>query len=792
MSITHSMVLPPDVMLLPATQLPPHIRGQIDLAVGDYAILRPGTRSYSKVVDAQFAELVAQFREPRTIVEAVVRYSWPRQIDPEQVLDSAFDLLQHLMNSRLLVPADSEDARRIAPSFQPGAAINEFVVRHAIQVLDDSELYQVEASDGRLGALKITRGGKERQQTWLIDRELAILQHLDGRVNPQLLGAGDYAGRRFLVTEWLEGKNASLAASALRPSPDAAGRQELLRLCCAVTEAYAQLHEQGIVHGDVHPRNVLVSNSGLVRIIDYGFSRMHNADGPLGFAVRGGVSFFFEPEYARACIDGAPPPLTSFAGEQYSVAAMLYALFTGADYAGFSYEQARLLRQVIDDTPLPFYKRGAKPWPEVEDVLQKALSKEPLERFASLSDLSDALRQASAPVGAVSTAAGPDSSAGQALLGEVLRRLDLSSSFFTTGVTNAPSCSITYGASGIAYALYRMAMARQEPRLLSLADLWCQRALRTMNEETAFYHSRYDVSPETVGRISPYHTASGIFCVQVLIAHALGDRVTHQRAMVAFVTASEASCNNLDLTLGRSGTLLACSLLLDIAPPGEAGAHSLVRDLGDRTVRGIWERINALGPIQQQQEIDYLGIAHGWAGILYATLRWHRASGSALPAGIPDRLRQLVAYAEPWGHGVRWPAILDKQVYMPGWCNGSAGFVYLWTAAHQVLDDPSYLHLAEQAAWNVWEGPDTLPTLCCGLAGRSYALLKLYKHTGDATWLSRAEELAERAAGVVSSNPDLVNSLYKGEVGVAALIADLADPGGACMPFFEGEGWRMD
>jgi serine/threonine-protein kinase len=65
----------------------------------------------------------------------------------------------------------------------------------------------------------------------------------------------------------------------------------------------------------------------------------------------------------------------------------------------------------------------------------------------------------------------------------------------------------------------------------------------------------------------------------------------------------------------------------------------------------------------------------------------------------------------------------------------------------------------------------------------------LYKHSGEPAWLARAHRLSDYAARSVRVEPLRRDSLYKGEVGVALLAADLEAPDHACMPFFEAEGW---
>src|SRR6185295_14230631 len=191
-------------------------------------------------------------------------------------------------------------------------------------------------------------------------------------------------------------------------------------------------------------------------------------------------------------------------------------------------------------------------------------------------------------------------------------------------------------------------------------------------------------------------------------------------------------------------------------------------ELGDELLAGLWEALDAQ-PAACELSLDTsLGIAHGWAGYLYASLQWCRSAGRPLPAGLEERLSQLADCAGAWGRGLRWRWHGDGSAAgfasMPGWCNGSAGHVFLFSLAHRMLAEPRYRALAEGAAWNAWEGPGTGISLCCGLAGRAYALLHLYRPGGGVDWLERARDLAERAALEAARQPELPNSLYKGEL----------------------------
>ena len=128
---------------------------------------------------------------------------------------------------------------------------------------------------------------------------------------------------------------------------------------------------------------------------------------------------------------------------------------------------------------------------------------------------------------------------------------------------------------------------------------------------------------------------------------------------------------------------------------------------------------------------------------------------------------------------------------IPGWCNGPSGLVHLWILAAQVTGHRRYEAMAECCGWSAWEAADRMPDLCCGLAGRSYALLALHRMAGDAVWLDRAHEVRQRAARPFPRGASGRLSLYKGALGAAVLEQDLAVPSRSCHPFFESEGWPL-
>ncbi|HKO54511.1 MAG TPA: lanthionine synthetase LanC family protein [Thermoanaerobaculia bacterium] len=764
MNITEPFVLKDDVLLIPCTDLSEEMRERVAFDEGDFTLSRRHGRGLAQVIDGETAALLKLFRQPRTIVDAVLENSRAAGKDPAVWLDELLPHLGTFLHNQILVPAGSEEEQEIRPRYEAGARIGRWEVVRCASLIEDSEVYQLR-DGGETAALKIARSPAMQL---IFDNETAILRHLDGSgIAPRLIEAGLHDERPYLIIDWLPGVDATVAAAERRHD-----RASLIDLCASIAEAYAELHARGVLHADVHPRNVLVGER--VMLLDFGFSRLADQPPRVG---RGGMYYFFEPEHLAAQRQGIMLP-PSAAGEQYAIAALLYLLVSGHHYLDFRYEREEMARQVETEPPLPFARRGIPPWPEVEQVLFRALEKDPSRRYGSLSELA-------APLGATRDASVRDSLAAPlapetlSFLDRMLQSFARGGAMFMTRYPSPPTASINYGCAGAAVGLLRIAEARSDPALLALADVWRSRAAALIGTEGAFYEDGLEVTLEAVGEVSPYHTESGIHAAAAMIAAAMGDGLAQRRAIAAFLRTSARPCPQLDLTLGRSGSLLACAMLLDDSPD--------VRTFGTETMTAIWRELSTHPPIASSAG-TFLGIAHGWAGYIYAALRWCAASGDPLPPRLIDRLHELAALAVPRGRGASWPIKVGHPPNppFPGWCNGSAGHVFLFTLAHRLLGDAEWLRLCELSAWNAWDEPRNIVDLCCGTSGRAYALLNLYKHTGATEWLSRARHLANHAATSASSvTSPRANALWKGELGVATLIADLASPENARMPFFE-------
>ena len=291
MALTGPLVLPAGCVLQPVTELPEAFRRDIEPEEGDFVISRPNSRAQAKVIDSDSAELVSEFRKPTTIARAVARLSKSRGVRAQDLLEDALPLLQLLLGAGLLVESDSVEASAVGPSLAVGHILDGWAIVRCIQAIEDVEIYQARSAKGKFAALKIARRDLDFAAE-AIAWEAAVLAGLDGAVTPRLLGSGEWNSRAYLLMEWLTGADALTACSGIRHRSDPDSRRALLRVTGAILQAYVHLHALGVIHGDVHPRNVLVDRHESVTLIDLGLARMTGNE-PSGPGMRGGIGFFF-------------------------------------------------------------------------------------------------------------------------------------------------------------------------------------------------------------------------------------------------------------------------------------------------------------------------------------------------------------------------------------------------------------------------------------------------------------------------------------------------------------------
>lgn len=220
-------------------------------------------------------------------------------------------------------------------------------------------------------------------------KELANLvmeaQSIAGLKHPNIVqvhDVGELEGLPYFTMEFVEGGSLSRRLSG-EPQPAKKSAEWVSVLARAVQAA----HDRGVVHRDLKPGNVLVSDDETLKITDFGLARRFA--GPdqtdMSVVVRVGTPSYMPPEQAL----GTPAAIKPTA-DIYSLGAILYEMLTGRPpFLGES--PAETERQVVSDEPVPPQRLSPRTPRDLQTICLKCLQKSPERRYQSASDLADDL-----------------------------------------------------------------------------------------------------------------------------------------------------------------------------------------------------------------------------------------------------------------------------------------------------------------------------------------------------------------------------------------------------------------
>ena len=233
----------------------------------------------------------------------------------------------------------------------------------------------------RLIALKVPRADQFRSKDHLRlfteeARAAARLQH-PGIVT--VFDVGSDAGTPFIVLEYIRGRPLSHLIEHERLSC-----QRVARLILEVADALAHAHDQGFVHRDIKPKNILLDNDDRPHIADFGLAVRHREPSQVSGEVVGTTSYM-SPEQVRGenhRIDGRT--------DIWAVGVVLYRMLVGrAPFVGGSSRE--VFQSILHREPVPPRELDPAIPDELERVCLKCLCPQMSERYRSAADLADDL-----------------------------------------------------------------------------------------------------------------------------------------------------------------------------------------------------------------------------------------------------------------------------------------------------------------------------------------------------------------------------------------------------------------
>ena len=226
-------------------------------------------------------------------------------------------------------------------------------------------------------AVKVLRGDLATDEKFVrkFQREASAASNLD---HPNIVGiydVGEDNGNYFIVMEYVEGQT----LKSLIKRRGSLTLPEVLDIMTQLTSGIAHAHQNGIIHRDIKPQNVLILDDGLIKIADFGIAHALNSDELTQTNSVMGSVHYLPPEQANG-------EQSTFKSDIYSLGILMFELLTG--HVPFKGENAVeiAIKQMKD--PIPSIRDIKTDIPQsVENIILKATAKNPKNRYDKVDDM---------------------------------------------------------------------------------------------------------------------------------------------------------------------------------------------------------------------------------------------------------------------------------------------------------------------------------------------------------------------------------------------------------------------
>ncbi len=266
-----------------------------------------------------------------------------------------------------------------ARPLEPGDRLDHYQVHATVARSGMATLYRAwDLKNDRQVALKVPHPEMEADPVLVerFKREEEIGQLLD---HPGVVKTfnSEERSRRYMVIEWVDGRLLRTILNEEGALPIERAETITLHIC----DALDYMHKHGIVHRDLKPENIMVDDHDQIKLIDFGIAMREDAR-RLTFV--NPSSMLGTPDYI------APEQVQGKRGDQrsdmYSLGIMFYEMLTGqVPFSGPNPLAVMNDRLVKDPTP-PRELNSEIP-PEIEEIVFRALEKDPRHRYASAHEM---------------------------------------------------------------------------------------------------------------------------------------------------------------------------------------------------------------------------------------------------------------------------------------------------------------------------------------------------------------------------------------------------------------------
>jgi serine/threonine protein kinase len=238
-------------------------------------------------------------------------------------------------------------------------------------------VYKVSDQQGRSFAAKVLRAdlaNSASSSVELFEREVEALRMMDHPGILRFYAAGKEQGRPYLVMDLLTG----VSLRQLLDSHKKFVPREACSISLELTRIFAYIHSRGLVRLDIKPSNVFLTNEAQIKVLDFGVATLANGlnSGPLREATIVGTPGYMAPEQSSGQADAR--------ADIFALGVVLHEMLTGQKPFGPETGESGKLAS-------SFGLEFAAIQPELDSVVQKALAKDPKDRFQTMEEFGQAI-----------------------------------------------------------------------------------------------------------------------------------------------------------------------------------------------------------------------------------------------------------------------------------------------------------------------------------------------------------------------------------------------------------------
>lgn len=269
-----------------------------------------------------------------------------------------------------------------------GLKINQYRLIQPIGEGGQGEVWLAKRDDGQFQhqvAIKFLKLSANKYELMRFQTERELLASLQHPHIAGLNGGGHYKDRLYMIMEWIDGTPLLEYINQQQ-----AGLNQILDLFVQICEAVSYAHAKGIIHRDIKPSNILVTEDGVVKLLDFGIAKTLDADLTQTQSATMLTLAYSSPEQIKG------QPVTT-ATDVYALGLVLYELLCGHQaQQNTTQSPAEYLRIITDISPekpsvqitkQPNHMTASRLRGDLDHLVMMAIRKEPQRRYHTVDAL---------------------------------------------------------------------------------------------------------------------------------------------------------------------------------------------------------------------------------------------------------------------------------------------------------------------------------------------------------------------------------------------------------------------